>query len=261
MDDEQQALNDEGRTQWNRKAAFWDEMHGDAGNSFHRTLISPAVESLLALQRGERVLDVACGSGALARRMAQLGARVIAVDFSEELIRRAKARGGRGISYAVVDATDEHALAALGTFDAITCTMALMDMTVIAPLLRAAARMLGPGGRFVFATAHPAFNSTNPRILAEMADIDGDLHIQHALKISAYFGIPPSQAVGAPDEPGPHNYYHRTLEELLGTAFAAGFVLDALLEPTFPPDVATPERLRFWVNTPSIPPVLVARLR
>jgi cyclopropane fatty-acyl-phospholipid synthase-like methyltransferase len=40
------------------------------------------VERLLALQPGERVLDVACGNGVMARRLALLGGRVTAVDFS-----------------------------------------------------------------------------------------------------------------------------------------------------------------------------------
>ncbi len=75
MDNEQQALNDEGRALWDQKAAFWDTLHGDAGNKFHRQLVSPAVERLLALRAGERVLDIACGSGVMARRLAELGGR------------------------------------------------------------------------------------------------------------------------------------------------------------------------------------------
>ena len=90
MDAEQaqqaRALNDEGRELWNRKAEFWDALHGDEGNRFHRTLVSPAVEKLLALQAGERVLDIACGSGVMARRLAQLGALVLAFGLGAYLI-------------------------------------------------------------------------------------------------------------------------------------------------------------------------------
>jgi 2-polyprenyl-3-methyl-5-hydroxy-6-metoxy-1,4-benzoquinol methylase len=81
-----QQLNAAGRDQWNQKAEFWDNLHGDDGNRFHRTLVSPAVEKLLALQPGEHVLDIACGSGVMARRLAALGGKVTAVDFSPALV-------------------------------------------------------------------------------------------------------------------------------------------------------------------------------
>ncbi|MCB0155959.1 MAG: hypothetical protein KDF65_14280, partial [Anaerolineae bacterium] len=35
----QQQLNEAGRQQWNRKAAFWDALPGAEGNDFHRYLI------------------------------------------------------------------------------------------------------------------------------------------------------------------------------------------------------------------------------
>jgi len=259
-------LNEEGRAMWDTKAAFWDELMGEEGNRFHRELIGPAVEALLDLRAGERVLDVACGSGMLARRMASLGAAVTAVDFSAELLKRAQARGqsgGTAIRYLQADATDEEALAAFGEgmFDALTCTMALMDMPEIGPLYRAARRLLKPDGRFVFATMHPAFNSNNPVFTAELADVDGELLLTNALKISRYMDIPPEKGMGAKNEPSPHYYYHRPLHELLGEAFTAGLVLDGLIEAAFDPEKVDPDRLLSWYSFPQIPPVLAGRFR
>jgi 2-polyprenyl-3-methyl-5-hydroxy-6-metoxy-1,4-benzoquinol methylase len=258
-----QALNDEGRALWDAKAAFWDELHGEHGNQFHQALISPAVERLLLLKPGERVLDIACGTGVMARRMAALGGRVTAVDFSPALVERAKARGkqsGEPIQYGVADATDEAALAALGEgqFDAITCTMALMDMPVIAPLYRAVQRLLSAQGRFVVATMHPAFNSNNPIFLAEKMDVDGQLVETHSVKITHYLDLPPLKGAGAPNETNPHYYYHRPLHQLFGEAFAAGLVLDAFDEPSF--GVLESPRPLTWGAMPQIPPVLAARL-
>lgn len=265
MDDQARALNDEGRQLWDQKAQFWDELHGDEGNLFHRQLIGPAVERLLHLRPGERVLDVACGSGVMARRLALLGARVTATDYSPALLERARSRGqagGEPILYRLADATDEAALAALGEaqFDAVICTMALMDMPVIGPLFRAARRLLGAGGRFVFATAHPAFNSNNPVFVAELADSDGMLLTRYSIKLSAYLSIAPTKAAGAPNEPAAHYYYHRPLHELLGEAFAAGFVVDGLEEPAFGADVAKVEQPLSWRKLAQIPPVLACRL-
>jgi 2-polyprenyl-3-methyl-5-hydroxy-6-metoxy-1,4-benzoquinol methylase len=266
MDEQTSALNDEGRQLWDLKAEFWDNLHGDEGNQFHRKLIGPAVERLLALQAGERVVDIACGSGVMARRLAQLGGRVTATDFSAALIERARLRGqssGEPIQYEVVDATDEEALAALGEgqFDAAVSTMALMDMPVVAPLYRAVRRLLKPGGRFVIATAHPAFNSNNPVFSHDLGDDNGRLVETLVLKFAGYLDVPPTKAVGARNEPAPHNYYHRPLHQLWGEAFAAGLVLDGLEEPAFTKADARPDRPLNWDNFWQFPPVMAARFR
>ncbi|MAG36118.1 MAG: hypothetical protein CL878_07735 [Dehalococcoidia bacterium] len=74
-------LNQENQEIWNQNASFWDEGMGE-GNKWHRLLIAPAQEHLLALQQDDLVLDIACGNGQFARHMARLGARVIASDFA-----------------------------------------------------------------------------------------------------------------------------------------------------------------------------------
>jgi 2-polyprenyl-3-methyl-5-hydroxy-6-metoxy-1,4-benzoquinol methylase len=261
---QEQEINEIGRQQWDVKAEFWDNLHGDEGNRFHQELISPAVERLLAIKPGEQILDIACGSGVMARRMAALGAEVTAVDFSPELIKRAQARKqlrGNPVVYKVADATVEEALVQLGIgqFAAVTCTMALMDMPVIAPLYRAVTRLLKPGGRFVFATSHPAFNSNNPIFLAEQEDVDGKLVERRFMKVEAYLDISPSLAVGARDEPTPHYFYHRPLAELLGEAFKVGLVLDALEEPAFSPENPEATRTLSWYGYSQIPPILAGR--
>ncbi len=271
MNAQDQQLNEEGRALWDQKAAFWDEMHGDDGNRFHRRLISPSVERLLALQEGEHVLDVACGNGVMARRMAALGGQVTAVDFSAALLDRARQRGqvagapsaSPPIDYRLVDCTDEAALVGIGagTFDAVVCTMALMDMPVIAPLFRAATRLLKPAGRLVFATAHPTFNSNNPTFYAEMSDHDGKIVVERGVKLKGYLQVPPVKGAGSPNEPNPHYYFHRPLHELLGAAFAAGLMLDALEEPAFGVEDADPTRPLTWLNIPQISPIMVGRLR
>ena len=260
------SLNEKGRELWNQKAHFWDALHGDYGNTFHQRLVEPSVLQLLELKAGEAVLDVGCGNGALARRMAERGALLTAFDFSEVLIRLARARGSDqslAVDFRVIDATDEASMLALGVerFDAITCTMALMDMPTIEPLFGTAARLLRPGGRFVFSTQHPAFNSNNPIFVHEKEDRDGVVSDHYAVKLRAYLDMPPMKGSGAPGEPAPHYYYHRSLNELLGAAFAAGFVLDGLLEPAFSADDADASEGLSWTMLTQIPPVLSGRLR
>src|SRR5205823_5651749 len=69
-------LAEESRHIWDENAGWWDAKMGE-GNDWHRLLIAPAVEQLLELQGGERVLEMACGNGQFARHLAFLGARVV----------------------------------------------------------------------------------------------------------------------------------------------------------------------------------------
>src|SRR5262245_60759857 len=113
------------REAWDMNARFWDERMAD-GNDFFISLIWPSVEKLLRPLPGEEFLDIACGNGLTSRRLAHLGASVVAFDFSEEMIRVAKTRPGDGqIDYRVIDATDADALRGLGsrTFDGALCNI------------------------------------------------------------------------------------------------------------------------------------------
>lgn len=120
---------DENRRIWDTNARWWDDRVGD-GNKFQNVLIEPATERLLAIRADDAILDIACGAGRFARRMAALGARVVAFDHSAEFIARARARtgGDATIEYRVLDAADGAALASLGSsrFSKAVCAMALM---------------------------------------------------------------------------------------------------------------------------------------
>lgn len=251
---------------WNQNAAFWDERGGDNGLIMQRTLIAPATERLLDLKPTERVIDIACGNGAFARRMTQLGAQVVACDVAENFIQRARARTTENmdrIEYRIIDATNQTALLALGeqSFDAAVCTMAVMDMPEIDPMFSAVRQLLKPNGRFVFSTVHPCFNSgQGMKRVIEEEDKNGSIVDVYAIKISNYASPTTYKGLGIVGQPVPQYYFHRSISDLFGACFRAGFAIDALEEPTFDA-TANPNRPFSWENFHEIPPVLIARLR
>jgi SAM-dependent methyltransferase len=247
---------------WEQNAAWWDETVGE-GNAFQKQLIGPATERLLRPQPGQVILDLACGNGLFARRLAALGARVLACDFSPTFLERARARPAEHadrIEYRRVDLTDRQELLALGErrFDAAVCGMALMDLATIAPLLDGLRVLLRPGGRFVFSVLHPCFNSTGCAIVAEVEDREGELRTNHAVKVSRYLSVGPERGVGIVGQPTPHYYFHRPLSVLFPACFRAGFVLSGLEEPAIPGQKDA--RPLSWDSLPDVPPILVARM-
>ena len=269
MSDPSMPTKDSVRDIWDANAAFWDERMGE-GNLIHTTLVGPAAERLLDLQPGESVIEFGAGNGQFSRRMAELGATVLATELSPQLVELARKRteerpdlAGK-IAFQALDAADPDQLAAIdgSPFDAAVCNMAIMDMIAIDPLLNAARRLLKPGGRFVFTIMHPVLNNAGgSRFCVEMDDVGGDIHVEHSMKIFRYRTTGATLGLAMLGQPEKQWYFHRTLSELLGACFAAGLVMDGIEEPYLPlPESGVTNDLS-WTNFQEIPPVLAVRLR
>jgi 2-polyprenyl-3-methyl-5-hydroxy-6-metoxy-1,4-benzoquinol methylase len=259
-------LNTQVRDIWNQNAAFWDEHMGPQGNDFHRLLVGPVAERLLQIEPGDTVLEVACGAGIFARRLADLGASVLATDFSERFIERARARSqtyAEQIEFRVLDATDEREFRALGEnpFDAVVANMALMDRSDIQPLAAALPHLLRPAGRFVFTVMHPCFNTSGCTMLVEQEETGGTVSTTYSVRVKRYLGLAVDKAFGILGQPAAQYYFHRPLHQLLGPFLAAGLVLDGVEEPAFDESVASGRQTSWSGNFHEIPPVLAVRLR
>jgi 2-polyprenyl-3-methyl-5-hydroxy-6-metoxy-1,4-benzoquinol methylase len=244
--------NDDVRAGWDTIASYWDEQMR-AGKTWQGEYIGPAVEDVLVPVEGERILELACGNGEFARRLADLGATVVATDFSPAMLEIA--RGHRGdIDYRLVDATDDDALRSVGppsSFDAIVSNMAIMDMRDIEPMARATIELVRPGGRFVVSCLHPAFNSGHAMRVTEESEDDSGVVRTHWVKTSRYRTPFASKGVALEGQPITQWYFHRPIESILETFFANGWILDALREPVLASS-------RFFSDVPGI---LVVRFR
>jgi SAM-dependent methyltransferase len=92
-----------------------------------------------------RLLDFGCGSGAFLHRMHQRGWKVLGLDASERAVQRI--RNERGLS--VLVGSLPHPELADGSFDLITMRHSLEHCHRPLDVLRAAHRLLSPGGRLV----------------------------------------------------------------------------------------------------------------
>ena len=97
-----------------------------------------------------RALDLGCGSGGNAVRLAELGWQVTAVDFSDVAIQKAKARAadrGVEVEFLVADVTTYRPNM---VYDLITSFYIQLWPDQRARMLSSAAQALAPGGRLLF---------------------------------------------------------------------------------------------------------------
>jgi SAM-dependent methyltransferase len=174
-----------------------------------------AVLDLLAVQPGERVLDLGCGDGVLTEELVARGADVVGIDSSPEMVEAAR---GRGIDARVGRAT---ALGFSGEFDAVFSNAVLHWVPEAAAVADGVRNALRPGGRFV--GEFGGHGNTAGICIA----------VQSALRLR---GI----------EPGPNPWYYPTAAEYAGVLEAAGFeVVSCELVPRPTP---LPDGLASWLQ-------------
>jgi SAM-dependent methyltransferase len=109
--------------------------------------IEPLLDAVTA-SSGVRLLDVACGPGALTAAAAKRGAQAVGVDLSTRMLELAR-QSHPGIDFREADI--EHLSFADGSFDAVTCSFALGHLPYPERALVECVRVLRAGGRIAMA--------------------------------------------------------------------------------------------------------------
>ncbi|MDE0350888.1 MAG: class I SAM-dependent methyltransferase [Gammaproteobacteria bacterium] len=133
----------------------WASVYDHDGNPLP-ALEEPHVREALGDVRGCRVLDLGCGTGRHAAWLAEAGARVTAVDFSEGMLQQARHQlAGADVRFVVHD-LHERLPFGDASFDAVVSGLVLEHLRDLDGFFREARRVLTARGRAVMSAMHPA---------------------------------------------------------------------------------------------------------
>jgi SAM-dependent methyltransferase len=205
----------DGQTEWYESLAA-----GEAHSAMRRL----AVEML---GRGPgRCLDFGCGTGRAIPLLHAAGWTVDATDVSADQLGVARQNAGQA---SLVRADGSSLPFADGVFDAVISLFTHTDFDDLGAAMGEAARVLKPGGRFVYLGAHPCFG--NPMIARGAAEgIDGAVAVIHP-----GYSMPGWRTL--PFDPGSARVRarvginHVPLATLLNTVVRNGLALDRIEEP------------------------------
>jgi SAM-dependent methyltransferase len=222
------------RAWWETSAAEYQAEHGeflgDADFLWCPEGLRESSAHLLGEVAGCRVLEVGAGAAQCSRWLAARGAKPVGIDLSAAQLAHAGDLDARtGIDTVRVQADAQQLPFADASFD-LACSAygALPFVADSAAVMAEVARVLRPGGRWVFAVTHP--------IRWCFADDPGESGL---VAQTSYFDRRPYVEM---DEHGRPTYveHHRTLGDRVREAVAAGLVIDDIVEPEWPAEHTRP---------------------
>ena len=219
------------RAWWDAAAAGYQAEHGgflrDDGFVWGPEGLDEAEAQLLGPLDGRRILEVGCGAAQCSRWLAGQGARPVGVDISLEQLRHSQRIDEARRAHVPVAVADATALPfADGSFD-LACSShgAVPFVADSATLMREVARVLRPGGRWVFSVTHP--------VRWSFPDDPGPAGL---VAHESYWDRLPYVEQG---QTGRATYveHHRTLGDRVREIRAAGLTLVDVVEPEWPADL------------------------
>jgi SAM-dependent methyltransferase len=237
------------RDPWETHAGWWQEHFTAGADPEYEEQILPLAEEHLA--GAARVLDIGCGEGQLARRIAALGGTapmVTGVDPTEGQVATAVARGG-GVRYA--RATAEGLPFAGSSFDAAVVCLMLEHLDPFEPAIHEIARVLVPSGRFICFLNHPLLQAP------ESGWIDDQVLGEQYWRVGPYLPDDVAMEEVAPGVRLP--FMHRPLSRYINVMADCGLLVEHMDEPPPPPGflALAPE----YGEAASIPRLLLLRAR
>jgi SAM-dependent methyltransferase len=216
------------RSWWDGYAADYQVEHGDflgdADFLWGPEGVRESAVRLLGETAGRTVLEVGCGGAQCSRWLRQQGARPVAFDLSRgQLSEAVRLSAATGVAVPLVQAEASRLPFRDAAFD-LACSAygAVPFVADSAAVMSEVARVLRPGGRWVFSTTHPF------RWCFRDDPGPGGLTVE-----SSYFD---RRAYVEQDGRGRATYveHHRTIGDRVREIVAAGLAVDDIVEPEWP---------------------------
>ncbi len=211
-------------TSWGNVAEWYAALLNDA-DSYQSQVIMPHLVRMMDIKPGQKILDLACGSGFFSEIFHAEGAQVIGVDISPELIALAQAHASKDISFLVTHAHNLSGISS-GSIESIAIVLALQNIKEAKETLLECSRVLQEKGRVYIVLNHPAFRI--PGSSSWEWDSSGkqyrriDQYIsEKAIEIAMHPGGNPSEKTVS---------FHRPLQYYMKIAKTAGFAMTRLEE-------------------------------
>jgi SAM-dependent methyltransferase len=212
-------------------------------------LEQPALDRLLPDPAGADVLDIGCGDGTLARRLAARGARqVLGIDPSARMLEQAARHPSPPVRYRRAGA--ETLVLPPGCLDLVVSSLALHYVADYGGLIGRIAGWLRPGGRLVYSVEHPVCTARDP--MTGWVPADGgtvwpiDDYARETIRTQRWLGAEVTK-------------HHRRLSTLVGGLIEAGLRLTGIDEPY--PDDDTVARRPDLAEHRRRPPLLILSAR
>jgi SAM-dependent methyltransferase len=234
---------------WERHAGWWQDAFTDGVDPEYVEQIVPLAADALAGARD--VLDVGCGEGQLTRLAAAGGARrAVGVDPTRAQVGEARRRGGGPVYVRAGAARLPFSSAA---FDAVVACLVFEHIRDVDDALAEVARVLRPGGRFLFFLNHPLLQTPDSGWIDDQV-LDPP---EQYWRIGAYLVEDESLQEVEKDVFIP--FIHRPLSRYVNTMAAHGLLIEQMHEPAPPPGFLA--RAEEYAQAATIPRLLFLHAR
>ncbi len=216
------------KSSWENVSGWYKDYMGKEGGDYQRDVIFPGALRLLSPAADGTYLDLACGQGAFAKKLAETRMRkIFGFDASPSLIEAAKTNAPKNAKFLVADATRFAKHYPPSSFDGIVCNLGIQNIDPLRPVFADASTVLKPGGVLVLTMNHPAFRQ--PRQSGWGWDEERKLQYRRVDKYLGSYEMPILAHPGSAPRVKTYSY-HRPLSVYVTELTKRGFVIDALEE-------------------------------